>query len=117
VRAEIVRFFGDPHLHVVRIRATDASGRLIDDVGGPYVLAPASAAVRLDGRRVGTVTLSIQDDTGYIKLMRRFTGAAVELRAANGPVPGSTRPRGHVFSFAATAFPSGPLRISLSAAG
>ena len=102
--------------HVVRIRATDAHGRLVNDVGGPFVLAPASAPVELHGRRVGTATLSIQDDTGYIKLMRRFTGAGVALYTAGGAVPGSTPLRGEVFSFTATAFPSGPLRISLSGA-
>jgi len=116
LRTQIVRFFKDPHLHVVRIRATDAHGRLVNDVGGPFVLAPASAPVELHGRRVGTATLSIQDDTGYIKLMRRFTGAGVALYTAGGAVPGSTPLRGEVFSFTATAFPSGPLRISLSGA-
>ncbi len=130
VRTRIVRFFEDPHLHVVRIRARDQSERLINDVGGPYVLAPASTVVRSHGRLVGTVTLSIQDDTGYIKLMHRFTGADVVLHTATGEVPGSTLSPGRarlpargavtvrgrryqVFSFDATAFPSGPLRVSL----
>jgi hypothetical protein len=116
LKTQVDRLFADPHLHLVRIRATDTAGRLIGDVGGPYVLAPASAAVRLRGRRVGTVTLSIQDDTGYIKLMRRFTGASVELYTASGVVPGSTPLHGAVFSFTATAFPSGPLQVSLSGA-
>jgi hypothetical protein len=94
------------------------------------VISPASAPVLLHGRRVGTVTLSIQDDTGYIKLMNRFTGADVVLGAPSGEIPGSTLPVGgaalpahgatdlhgqryQVFSFNATAFPSGPLRVSL----
>jgi hypothetical protein len=111
LRAQIVRFFQEPALHVVRIRATDASGRLVNDVGGPYVLAPASGPVRLDGRTVGTVTLSIQDDAGYIKLMNRFTGAAVQLRTPAGIVPGSQSAHGP--SFSGTAFPAGPLRITL----
>jgi hypothetical protein len=116
LRAAIVRFFRDPSLHVVRIRAVTADGKLVNDVGGPYVLAPASAPVRSNGRVIGRVTLSIQDDTGYIKLMRRFTGADVLLRMPAGPVPGSTlspRRTSQAFSFAAEAFPSGPLRISL----
>jgi hypothetical protein len=116
LRAAIVGFFQDPSLHVVRIRAVTADGTLVNDVGGPYVLAPASAPVRSNGRVIGRVTLSIQDDTGYIKLMRRFTGADVLLRTPAGPVPGSTLSSGrnnHAFSFAAHAFPSGPLRISL----
>jgi hypothetical protein len=116
LRAAIVRFLQDPSLHVVRIRAVTADGKLVNDVGGPYVLAPASAPVRSNGRVIGRVTLSIQDDTGYIKLMRRFTGADVLLRTPAGPVPGSTLSPGRTnqaFSFTAQAFPSGPLRISL----
>lgn len=73
----------------MRIRAVTAGGRLVNDVGGPYVLAPASAPVRSRGHVVGRVTLSIQDDTGYIKLTHRFTGAAVVLRTLAGEVPGS----------------------------
>jgi hypothetical protein len=116
LRAAIVRFFQDPSLHVVRIRAVTADGKLVNDVGGPYVLAPASAPVRSNGRLIGRVTLSIQDDSGYIKLMRRFAGADVALRTAAGQVPGSTLSPGRThpaFSFTAQAFPSGPLRISL----
>jgi hypothetical protein len=130
LRREIVGFFRDSTLHVVRVRATTADGRLVNDVGGPYVLAPASATLRSNGRTIGRVTLSIQDDTGYIKLMRRFTGAGVVLRTPAGQVPGSTLSPGPselpsrgsvtyrgrtylVFSFAARGFPSQPLRISL----
>jgi hypothetical protein len=128
LRAQIIRFFRDPSLHVVRIRAVTANGTLVNDVGGPYVLAPASAPVRANGSVVGTVTLSIQDDTGYIKLMRRFTGAEAILRTPAGQVPGSSVSLGPlpdhgavtvggrsctVSSFAAKAFPSDPLRISL----
>jgi hypothetical protein len=133
LRAAIVRFFGDPSLHVVRIRAVTAGGTLVNDVGGPYVLAPASTPVRSNGRVIGRVTLSIQDDTGYIKLMHRFAGADVILRTPVGQVPGSTLSPGpstvpsrgtvsdagrtyQAFSFAAQAFPSGPLRISLLSA-
>src|SRR3954469_6379174 len=110
LRRSIIRFFRTRWLHVVRIRAVTASGRLVGDVGGPYVLAPASRAVRApDGRTLGRVTLSVQDDTGYIKLMRRFTGAGVVLRTATGVVPGSAPAgRGAVsFSFDALAFPIG----------
>jgi hypothetical protein len=130
LRAAIVRFFRNPTLHVVRIRAVTAGGELVNDVGGPYVLAPASAPVRANGRLIGRVTLSIQDDTGYIKLMHRFTGAEVILRTPAGQVPGSSLAPGpstvpsqgavgyagrayQAFSFAAQAFPSGPLRVSL----
>jgi hypothetical protein len=130
LRTAIVRLFRDPTLHVVRIRAVTAGGKLVNDVGGPDVLAPASAPLRAHGRVIGGVTLSVQDDTGYIKLMRRFTGAAVLLRTPSGQVPGSSLSPGppqvpgvgpvtyrgrayQAFSFPARAFPSGPLQISL----
>jgi hypothetical protein len=128
LRAVIVGFFREHQLHIVRVRATTAGGRLINDVGGPFVLAPASRAVRDRGRTIGRVTLSVQDDTGFIKLMRRFTGAGVVLRTRSGLVPGSstapaaTRSRvlvatdGERFatsSFVTRAFPSGPLRVAI----
>jgi hypothetical protein len=117
LRVEIVHLFRDHTLHVVRIRAVTAAGKLVNDVGGPYALAPASTPLRLGGRRIGRATLSIQDDTGFIKLMHRFTGAVVELRAPTGRrVPGSNRPvRGRAYwrtTFTATAFPTGRLRIT-----
>jgi hypothetical protein len=130
VRRRIIRFFRDHTLHVVRVRAVAANGSVVNDVGGPFVIAPASAGLRSNGRTIGRVMLSIQDDTGYIKLMRRFTRADVLLRTPAGQVPGSALSPGpshlprrgtvtyrgrtyQVFSFAAQAFPSGPLRISL----
>ena len=83
-----------------------------------------------DGRTAATFALAVQDDTGYIKLMHRFTGADVQLVSPLGKVPGSTLSpgpdripahgtlnyRGRRYlanSFDATAFPSGALRISL----
>jgi hypothetical protein len=114
LRAAIIRFFRTPSLHVVRIRATTADGRLIDDVGGPFVLAPATIAVTDHGRVIGHVTLSVQDDTGYMKLIQRFTGAGVTMRTATGVVPGSVAATGPpAYSFTATAFPQGDLGIAL----
>jgi hypothetical protein len=115
LRAAVVRFFRTRFLHVVRVRAITADGRLVGDVGGPYVLAPASSPVReADGRVVGRVTLSVQDDTGYMKLIRRFTGAGVVMRTAAGEVPGSAPAASAPdYSFIATAFPSGPLDVGL----
>jgi hypothetical protein len=118
LRAAIVRFFRTRFLHVVRIRATTADGRLVGDVGGPFVLAPASSAVREpSGRVVGRVTLSVQDDTGYMKLVRRFTGAGVVMSTAAGAVPGSAPAAKPQFSFAATAFPRGVLNVALVSSG
>ncbi len=72
---------------------------------------------------------AIQDDAGYLKLARLFTGAQVLMRVGSRQVMGTLSPgpaqvpdRGTVsygghgyqaFSFMATAFPTGPLRISL----
>lgn len=117
VRRAVLRMFADRNLHVVRIAAHDTAGRLIDDVGGPYALSAATGPVTLPGgKRVGTVTLSIQDDTGYIKLMHRFTGAAVQLRLATGLVPGSNpaprRPYG-TYAIQTRAFDGAPLHVAL----
>jgi|SRR3954470_3205931 len=129
LRARIVHFFRIRDLHIVRVRATTATGRLVGDVGGPYVLAPASRTIRgARGHSLGRVTLSVQDDAGYIKLMRRFTGSRVVLRTSSGVVPGSARvpapipARGVVmaggtryatFAFTTRGFPARRLRVAL----
>jgi len=64
------------HEHVVRMRVT-VEGQLLCDVGGPYVLGPVSAPLRLHGRKIGELTLSVQDDEGYLRLTRRLAGLAV----------------------------------------
>lgn len=118
--------------HIVRLRVT-VDGRLLEDVGGPYVLAPVSAPLRLHGRTIGELTLSVQDDEGYLRLAKRLAGLDVlmytgpehrlvkdSLGAAPGPslaaVPatGSYRYEGRyyrVFTLDVEAFPSGPLVI------
>lgn len=131
IRAAIIDdFFRDHLLHVVRVRVMRGK-RLIYDLGGPYVLAPAAGTVTApNGGSAASFLLAVQDDTGYIKLMHRFTGAAVQLVSPLGKVPDSTLEPGpdqipddgtiayrgrHYLarSFLGTAFPSGPLRISL----
>jgi hypothetical protein len=121
--------------HVVRIRVS-VDGSLLKDVGGPYVLGPISAPLRRHGHTIGTVTLSIQDDEGYLRLARRLAGLDVLMymhpdsahpqlvknSLDNGPGPtlaevpasGSYSFKGHsfqVFTVHAQAFPSGPLTI------
>jgi len=126
-RAAIVGFF-EAHLHVVRVRVTVGSHLLID-VGGPYVLAPVHATLRLHGRVVGHFVWAIQDDAGYLKLAHLFTDAEVLMRMGQRQVEGTLTPgpasvpdRGAVsyggrayqaYSFDAEAFPAGPLRVSL----
>jgi hypothetical protein len=127
VRAAIVGFFGE-HIHVVRVRVT-VNGQLLEDLGGPYVLAPVHGTVRSGGRVVGQFEMAIQDDAGYLKLAHLFTGAEVLMRTGAhqvmgtlSPGPASVPDRGAVsyggrsyeaYSFTGEAFPSGPLRLSL----
>jgi len=117
LRAAIIGFFRDSRFHIVRVRAWKGN-RLIGDVGGPYVISPAAAQIP----GVGRFMLSVQDDTGYIKLMHRFTGADVVLHLNGRTVPGSNRFPGPAFApgvtkgaygFTAPAFPSGRLQVSL----
>jgi hypothetical protein len=121
--------------HIVRLRVS-AGGQLLSDVGGPYVLGPITAPLRLDGHAIGSLVLSIQDDEGYLRLTRRLAGLNVLMymklgsgppqlvKDSLGPMPGpalasvpasgSFHYRGHsfrVFTVHATAFPSGPLTI------
>jgi hypothetical protein len=135
IRAAIVGLFG-AHIHVVRVRAyaVEPSGaqRLLYDLGGPYVLAPVRGVVRSDGKLVGRFSFAIQDDAGYLRLARLFTGADVLMRVGPrgerqaigtlDPGPTGVPDRGLVsyrgkryqaYSFLGEAFPSGPLRISL----
>jgi len=112
--------------HIVRLRVF-AGGRLLADVGGPYVLAPVHGALREGGRRIGSFVLSIQDDEGYLRLARRLVGlnvlmymGATLVKNSLGPQPGTVPPSGlytyrgrkfRVITVHATAFPSGPLEI------
>ncbi len=121
------------HSHIVRLRVS-AGGHLLADVGGPYVLAPVSAPLRLHGKRIGELVLSIQDDEGYLRLARRLVGLNVLMYMnptthpelvknslgpgvggfSSVPASGTYHYRGHtfrVFTLDARAFPTGALRI------
>jgi hypothetical protein len=118
------------HTHIVRLRVSRGSA-LLDDEGGPYILAPISGRLHVHGKEVGHFVFSVQDDLGYVKLVTRFIGAPLVLRtdAGNVPVQGLLSPgpqsipdRGPVsyrgvgyqaYSFNAAAYPSGRLRVSL----
>jgi hypothetical protein len=127
-RAAIIGFFRS-HLHIVRVRVI-REGRLLVDVGGPYVLAPIPGVIRnAKGRVVAHFLMAIQDDLGFTILAHAFTGAQTLMREGTrqvmgslSPGPASIPPRGklsyrgvayQVYSFKAEAFPSGALRISL----
>ncbi len=117
--------------HVVRIRVS-VGGHLLSDVGGPYVLGPVSATLRLHGHTIGEVVLSMQDDEGYQRLAWRLADLDVLMyidpahpqlvKDSLGPAPGPAlaavpanglfRYRGlsyRVFTLHAEAFPSGSL--------
>lgn len=121
--------------HIVRLRVSDSS-QLLSDVGGPYVLAPVSAPLRLHGHAIGSFVLSVQDDEGYLRLTRRLAGLDVLMymqlgseapqlvKDSLGPAPGpalaavpasgSYRYQGRsfrVFTVHAKAFPAGRLTI------
>ncbi len=117
--------------HIVRLRVIGAGGELLADDGGPYVLAPVTAALRLQGRTIGTIELSIQDDEGYKRLAGRLAGLDVLMymklngrqqlvKNSLGPAPGAVPASGaysyrgkrfRVLTIDAAAFPSGPLTI------
>jgi hypothetical protein len=130
LRAAIVGFFRDDRYHIVRVRAWSGT-RLIGDVGGPYVLSPALGTVRGPGGAIaGRFMLAVQDDTGLIKLVHRFTGADVVLHMGSVTVPGSDLEPGPSFSpglstvryggrsyradgITGTSFPTGRLDVSM----
>ena len=114
--------------HIVRLRVS-AGGRLLSDVGGPYVLGPVPAPLRWHGRQIGSFVLSIQDDVGYLKLADRLAGLKVAMYREGQLVMSSLHPApervpasgtfawsGHryrVYTVHAQAFPSGALRIAV----
>jgi len=69
-----------PGWHIVRLRVMDASGRILADVGGPYVIAPVSGTlVSTTGAVVGSFLMSVQDDVGITKLETRFVGDPIAI--------------------------------------
>jgi hypothetical protein len=118
------------HTHIVRLRVTRGS-HVLSDIGGPYILAPVSGTLRSHGRTIAQFVFSVQDDLGYVKLVSRFIAAPLIMRTDSGQVPvegllspgpssipehGPVTYRGvsyQAYSFRASAYPSGRLRVSL----
>jgi hypothetical protein len=116
--------------HIVRLRVTHGA-TVLADVGGPYILAPASGNLRFHGRAVGRYVFSVQDDLGYVKLENRFIGyplilrqngrripleGTIAARSASIPDQGPVAYHGvdyQAFSFNAQAFPSGALKVTM----
>jgi hypothetical protein len=116
--------------HIVRLRVSTSGGQLLADDGGPFVLAPVTAPLKLGGRTIGSFVLSIQDDEGYLRLTRRLAGLSVLMymnpgqsrlvKNSLGPSPGRVPASGaysyrgrefRVITVHGRAFPSGPLLI------
>jgi hypothetical protein len=82
--------------HVTRISVIRGSRVLVNatvNSDGVFVVAPGVRTLRLHGRSLGTLLVSIQDVTGFVKLVHNLTGAQVLARGASGRVrtsPGST---------------------------
>lgn len=80
-RRAVSRLVFHPHWHIVRLRALDAKGHVLADVGGPYVVAPVAGLLRSGSRVVGSFVMSVQDDAGVAKLESRFVGDPIGFYA------------------------------------
>jgi hypothetical protein len=80
---------GNHFAHVTRISVIRESRVLVNatvNSDGVFVVAPGSRVLRSHGRRLGTLLVSIQDVTGYVKVVHDLTGADVIARGASGRV-------------------------------
>jgi hypothetical protein len=80
---------GNHFVHVTRISVVRGSRALVNatvNSDGVFVVAPGSRVLRLHGRPLGTLLVSIQDVTGYVKVVHDLTGADVVARGASGRV-------------------------------
>ena len=119
-----------PFWHIVRLRVLSTSGRVLADVGGPYILAPVSGQITYNGTVVGSFVMSVQDDRGYKKLVgRKWVRMPVEIYRDGRPLIGSlAHPPPHpppagplaidgdnftVDAFTLNAFPAGNLRVAV----
>jgi hypothetical protein len=120
LRAAALRQLFDPGKHVVRLSIV-RRGRTLTSVGGAFVVAPAQLELRTPtGAALGRLEASMQDVVGYVKLVRRLTGAGIVVRGQTGhvesslpdppatlPAAGTTTIAGHPYvvrSFAETGF-------------
>jgi hypothetical protein len=79
-RKAVSRLVYHPAWHIVRLRALDAAGRVLADVGGPDVIAPVSGVLRSGaGDVIGSFVMSVQDDAGVTKLEHRFIGDPIGI--------------------------------------
>jgi hypothetical protein len=83
LRAAALRQLFNPGKHVVRLSIV-RGGRTLTDVGGAFVVAPATL-----GLHGNVLEASMQDVVGYVKLVHRLTGVQVVVRGAPGHVESS----------------------------
>lgn len=128
LRAAALRQLFLPHWHVVRLRIVRGSRTLVD-VGGRFVSAGARRQLRTArGRPLGRLEASIQDVIGYVRLVRRRSGAEAVVRGLHGhvatllpvaararlPRAGTVRLAGRSYGvrfFRETGFAAEPLRV------
>jgi hypothetical protein len=80
LRAAVRRLQATPHAHISRLRVV-RNGRILADAGVPFVIAPLQHTVRdAQGRALGTIQISMQDEIGFVRYMHRVYGANVILR-------------------------------------
>jgi hypothetical protein len=78
--------------HVTRISVIHGARVLVNatvNSDGVFVVAPGRRVLQLHGRLLGTLLVSIQDVTGFVKLVHNLTGAEVVVRGASGHVRSS----------------------------
>jgi hypothetical protein len=80
-----------PHWHIVRLRVVK-NGKVLADVGGPYIIAPIAGTLRQNGVKVGSYVMSVQDDVGYVKLVTRFVGVPIDLYRGGKLLMGTLQP-------------------------
>ena len=75
--------------HVTRISEIRGSRVLVNatvNSDGVFVVAPGTRVLRSHGRVLGRLLVSLQDVTGFVKLVHRHTGAEVLVRGGSGHV-------------------------------
>lgn len=75
--------------HITRVSIIRGPRVLVNAVwnsNGSFVVAPLQQPLRVRGRTIGTLLVSVQDIVGYIKLIHKFTGAQAIVRGVSGQV-------------------------------
>lgn len=75
--------------HITRVSVVDGTQVLVNAVlnnNGGFVVAPLERQLRVKGRNLGTLMVSVQDIIGYIKLIHVDTGADALVRGSSGQV-------------------------------